>query len=57
MDDGKEVVMSLNGTGINNRREFYTDSMGMEMQKRIRNYRPTWKLNVTEAVSANYYPI
>ena len=22
-----------------------------------RNYRPTWKLNVTEAVAGNYYPV
>ena len=27
------------------------------MLKRTRNYRPTWKLDVTEPVSANYFPV
>lgn len=37
--------------------EFYTDSNGLEMQLRKLNYRPTWKLNVSEPVAGNYYPI
>jgi len=36
---------------------FYSDSNGLEMQKRILNYRPTWDLITEEAVSANYYPV
>lgn len=24
---------------------------------RKRNYRPTWKVNISEPVSANYYPV
>jgi hypothetical protein len=35
----------------------YTDSNGREMQQRLLNYRPTWKLNVTEPVACNYYPV
>lgn len=27
------------------------------MQARIRNYRPTWELNVTQPVAGNYYPL
>ncbi len=27
------------------------------MLERTRNHRPTWKLNLTEPVSANYYPV
>lgn len=27
------------------------------MQERKLNYRPTWKLNQTEQVAGNYYPI
>jgi len=36
---------------------FYTDSNGLEMQERIKNYRPTWDLKTKEHVSGNYYPI
>ena len=31
--------------------------MGMEMQQRIYNYRPTWNLSVNQPVAGNYYPI
>lgn len=54
---GKEVVMTVSSSKIANNRTFYTDSNGMEMQKRVLNYRPTWDLNVTEPISGNYYPI
>lgn len=27
------------------------------MLKRVRNYRPTWKVNIEESVAGNYYPI
>lgn len=27
------------------------------MLKRIRNFRPTWKLKLSEEVSGNYYPV
>ncbi|KAF2899813.1 hypothetical protein ILUMI_06373 [Ignelater luminosus] len=36
---------------------FYTDSNGREMMKRIINWRPSWKLNVTQPTSGNYYPV
>jgi hypothetical protein len=39
---------------------FYTDSNGLEMQRRQLNYRPTWNLTVYEGgvnVTANYFPI
>lgn len=42
---------------IQNNNTFYTDSMGMEMQKRILNYRATWDLHVFQPVAGNYYPI
>uniref|UniRef100_A0A1W7RA88 Alpha-mannosidase n=1 Tax=Hadrurus spadix TaxID=141984 RepID=A0A1W7RA88_9SCOR len=53
---GKEVISRF-ASELNNKKEFYTDSNGREMRKRIINYRPTWKLNVTEPVSGNYYPV
>ncbi|GLV46666.1 Lysosomal alpha-mannosidase II [Carabus blaptoides fortunei] len=53
---GKEIIsrftvdLKTNGT-------FYTDSNGREMLKRVRNYRPTWKVNIAETVAGNYYPV
>jgi len=44
-------------TGIDNGDTFYTDSNGLELQKRVLNHRPTWKLHVHESSSGNYYPI
>lgn len=43
---GKEIVLLVT-TDIKNGETFYTDSNGLELQKRVKNYRPTWKLNVT----------
>ena len=54
---GKEIVMVVQTPSIKNNNTFYTDSMGMEMQKRIFNYRPTWNLQVAQPVSGNYYPV
>lgn len=53
---GKEVVLLIK-TNIENNKTFYTDSNGMEMQKRILNYRPTWNLTVHQPVAGNYYPV
>lgn len=53
---GKEVVMKVQ-TNINNNQTFYTDSNGLEMQKRILNYRPTFNWTIDEPSAGNYYPI
>lgn len=53
---GKEIVLLID-TGILSGNTFYTDSNGLELQERILNYRPTWKLTVNEPVSGNYYPV
>jgi lysosomal alpha-mannosidase len=54
---GKEVVLQFHTPDIDNEKTFWTDSEGLEMQKRILDYRPTWDfvgfLNVTQ----NYYPV
>jgi len=42
--DGYEVVAEFKAEGIDNNQTFWTDSNGLEMQKRILNYRPTWDL-------------
>jgi len=54
---GKEVVLDIQVPSIDNNKTFYTDSMGMEMQKRVLNYRPTWDLKVYQPVAGNYYPV
>ncbi|XP_053388235.1 lysosomal alpha-mannosidase-like isoform X2 [Mercenaria mercenaria] len=53
---GKEVIARFN-TSLNTNKMFYTDANGREIQTRKRDYRPTWKLNQTEPVAGNYYPI
>jgi len=54
---GKDVIMIVEVPSIHNDKTFYTDSMGMEMQKRILNHRSTWPLIVVQPVAGNYYPI
>lgn len=38
-------------------RGFYTDSNGREMLRRVRDFRPTWDLEVIEPVAGNFYPV
>jgi len=54
---GKEVVMIVEVPSIQNDKIYYTDSMGMEMQKRVFNHRPSWPLIVLQPVAGNYYPV
>jgi lysosomal alpha-mannosidase len=53
---GKEIVIKFY-SDLKSNSTFYTDSNGREMLKRVRDFRPTWKLEQTENVSGNYYPI
>ena len=53
-----QLIMQVSyESNITSRDAFYTDSNGREMLKRVRDYRPTWKLEVNEPVSGNYYPL
>lgn len=58
-DHGKEITLNIGVFNFDNKGEFYTDSNGLQLQKRKLNYRPDWelKINGTELISANYYPI
>ena len=56
-NQGKEIVMKVSSPQISNNNVFYTDSQGLDLQKRILNYRPTWNLTVHQPSSGNYYPI
>lgn len=58
VDDGvgKEIITRFD-TDMKTYGKFFTDSNGREILKRVKDYRPTWKLNVTEPISGNYYPV
>eukprot|EP00850_Spirogloea_muscicola_P005017 SM000022S07231 [mRNA] locus=s22:665524:679079:- [translate_table: standard] len=53
---GKEVITRLT-TNMDTENVFYTDSNGRDYIKRVLNYREDWKLNVTQPVAGNYYPV
>jgi len=53
---GKEVISRYH-TNIKNNGTSYTDSNGREMLKRQRDFRKYWKLEQTEPVAGNYYPL
>ena len=54
---GKEVTVNWRVLEINNEGEFFTDTNGMEMQKRVLNKRPTYDFKQTDFVAGNYYPV
>ena len=54
---GMEVIAKWELVGADNQDIFYTDSNGLEMQKRVLNQRPDFKLVTDMQVSSNYYPI
>jgi hypothetical protein len=56
-DHGREVTINWKSYDIKNNGTFWTDSNGLEMQKRILNYRPDFNLSSRFNVTTNYYPI
>ena len=54
---GREVVAKWTFAGVDNESTFYTDSNGLEMQKRVKNFRPDFTLDTKMKVNDNYYPI
>lgn len=53
---GKEIITRYK-TSLKSNSTFYTDSNGRETLMRIRNFRPTWNLKLSEQVAGNYYPV
>lgn len=51
------MIIQFYSPDIDNRKTFYTDSEGLEMQQRILDYRPTWDFVPFINVTQNYYPI
>jgi len=58
-DRGIEVTMNAKVWGMQTEGEFFTDSNGLQTQRRVLGERPDFspKLEGTEHISANYYPI
>ena len=54
---GMEVIVKWQLMDFSNAGTFYTDSNGLEMQKRVLNQRPDYTLATNMTVSSNYYPI
>jgi lysosomal alpha-mannosidase len=54
---GREVTVNWKCYDIKNNGVFYTDSNGLEMQRRVLNYRPSWNYSSYEKVAGNYYPV
>lgn len=57
---GSEVTVNFHLRDFTNAGTFWTDSNGLEMQKRILNYRPSFKLEpfyLEHNITTNYYPI
>lgn len=52
---GKEIVSRFYSV-LKNNGEFYTDSNGREMLKRVRNKR-SYKSKIVEPIAGNYYPV
>jgi lysosomal alpha-mannosidase len=53
---GKEVI-SRYTTSIDSGDQYFTDSNGLELVPRIRNFRPSYSMNVTtEPITVNYFP-
>jgi len=62
ISDGFEVVAQFRVKDMKTDKTFYTDSNGLDMQKRVKDYRPSWNFSYPDSyqkenVTANYYPI
>lgn len=53
---GREVVLQYT-SDLGSGDEFWTDANGREMIRRIRDFRPSWELNLTELIASNFYPL
>ena len=53
---GKEIILKYDSS-LKTKGTFYTDANGRQLVKRQKDHRDTWKHNVTEPVSGNYYPV
>ena len=54
---GKEYISRFVASGIKSNATFYTDSNGREILERKLNHQATYKVNVTEPIAGNFYPV
>ena len=55
---GKDILVNFDFEDFcTDNNTFWTDSNGLEMQKRVLDQRPTWDINLTQHVAGNYYPV
>ena len=54
---GKEIISRFSATTIDSKDRYSTDSNGYETVERTRNQRKSFKINLPEPITANYYPI
>jgi len=54
---GKDVVATFHFDDFHANQTFYTDSNGLEMQKRILNYRETFPWTQVQNISGNFFPV
>jgi len=60
--DGNNVMVNFRVERFDHGGVFYTDSNGLEMQKRVLNHRDDWDINYNygfsnDNITANFYPI
>ena len=55
----QEVIVTFTPLqpSFNNDNVFYTDSNGMEMQRREWNKQPTYEYHTNSTTASNYYPV
>ena len=54
---GKEIVLLITSSNINNGDIFYTDANGYFMQKRQKDQKDNYQISATSSVGRNYYPM
>jgi hypothetical protein len=57
--DPNEIFVLFHSPHIRNNKEFYTDSNGLSMQKRVLNHRPDFNITAYRDLfnAQNYYPV
>ena len=56
LDVGVEVIQRIGVPSMKSAATWYTDSEGLEMQRRVRNARPNYPYQVHEGVGSNFFP-